>query len=156
MTFENIDLETENVSSLRSCLLNEESPLSMRFRALFTLKSINNKESIRAIEEAFDEKASALLNHELAYVLGQMKNELAIPKLTEILSSPGHALMTRHEAAEALGAIQKTESLKILRFYMDPSNETEEVIRQTCELAIRKIETGEGEEPHGYHYSTYF
>jgi deoxyhypusine monooxygenase len=92
MTFEQVELETDNVSKLRTCLLNEKSPLSTRFRALFTLKSINSEDSIRAIEEAFDEKASALLNHELAYVLGQMKNELAIPKLTEILSSPGHAV----------------------------------------------------------------
>lgn len=89
MTFESIEIETDNVDKLRTCLLNDKTPLSVRFRALFTLKSINNQESISAIEAAFDEKASALLNHELAYVLGQMKNSLAIPKLTEVLSAPG-------------------------------------------------------------------
>jgi HEAT repeat protein len=64
--------------------------------------------------------------------------------------------MTRHEAAEALGAIQKPESLKILRFYMDPSNESEEVIRQTCELAIRKIETDDADEPQRCSFSFNF
>lgn len=141
MTFEQADMGGADVPALRACLLDGTQSLAMRFRALFTLKSVNSEAAVRAIEAAFDEQASALLNHELAYVLGQMKNSAAIPKLSQVLSSAGHCAMTRHEAAEALGAIQDPASLKILRYYVDPENEAEEVVRQTCELAIRKIET---------------
>lgn len=44
--------------------------------------------------------------------------------------------MVRHEAAEALGALGHAESLPLLREYLD---DPEEVVRQTCELAIARI-----------------
>lgn len=45
--------------------------------------------------------------------------------------------MVRHEAAEALGALNHAPSLALLKEYLqDP----EEVVRQTCELAIARIE----------------
>lgn len=45
--------------------------------------------------------------------------------------------MVRHEAGEALGALSHTPSLPLLRqFLSDP----EEVVAQTCELAIARIE----------------
>jgi deoxyhypusine monooxygenase len=44
--------------------------------------------------------------------------------------------MVRHEAAEALGALTHTDSVPLLtKFLDDPS----EVVRQTCELAIARI-----------------
>ena len=54
----------------------------------------------------FNQK-SALLRHELAYVLGQMQMDEALPTLKKILSDLNEHVMVRHEAAEALGAIGK-------------------------------------------------
>lgn len=45
--------------------------------------------------------------------------------------------MVRHEAAEALGALCHTESLDLLRHYL---NDSAEEVRQTCEIAIARIE----------------
>ena len=85
------------------------------------------------------EDPSALIKHELAYVLGQMQNPSAIPTLEGVLvnAEGKHCAMVRHEAAEALGALSSQSSLPLLRTYLtDPARE----VRETCEVAIGKIE----------------
>jgi deoxyhypusine monooxygenase len=80
-----------------------------------------------------------LLKHELAYVLGQLKNDKAIPTLEGVLinAEGKHCSMVRHEAAEALGALSSETSLPLLRKYLtDPARE----VRETCEIAVGKIE----------------
>lgn len=57
--------------------------------------------------------------------------------------------MCRHEAAEALGALSDKESLAVLRSMRDDQEEPE-VVRETCEIAVGRIEwehsrVGEGE-----------
>ena len=47
---------------------------------------------------------SALLRHEICYVLGQLRKARAIPVLVNLLEGDCD-VMVRHEAAEALGAI---------------------------------------------------
>jgi deoxyhypusine monooxygenase len=49
-------------------------------RALFALHNIGCSDSVEALSAAFS-SPSALLKHEIAYVMGQMKNPLAIPSL---------------------------------------------------------------------------
>lgn len=88
---------------------------------------------------------SPLLKHELAYVLGQMRNPLAIPTLEAVLINEqgAHCSMVRHEAAEALGALSSQSSLPLLRKYLDdPARE----VRETCEVAVGKIEWDWSEE----------
>ena len=85
------------------------------------------------------------MKHELAYVLGQLANPLAIPTLEDVLTNQEgqHCSMVRHEAAEALGALSSERSLPLLRKYLDdPSRE----VRETCEVAIGKIEFDHSEE----------
>lgn len=82
---------------------------------------------------------SALLKHEVAYVLGQMRLSEAIPILTRVLENRTEDAMVRHEAAEALGAIGASESVSVLQKYAMGVDE-EEVVRQTCELAVAKIQ----------------
>ena len=53
--------------------------------------------------------------------------------------------MCRHEAAEALGAIGDAESLGVLREYRDREGEVE-VVRETCEIAVARIEWEGSEE----------
>lgn len=82
---------------------------------------------------------SALLKHELAYVLGQLHDVAAVPILEDVLINPtgAHCAMVRHEAAEALGAISSESSLPVLRKYLDDSARE---VRETCEIAVGKIE----------------
>lgn len=86
---------------------------------------------------------SALLKHELAYVLGQMKNTKALPTLESVLRDSNEDPMVRHEAAEAMGAISSVESLPVLReFIHDPHRE----VRETCEIAVAKVEWDNSDE----------
>ena len=63
-----------------------------RMRALFSLRNNRSNEAIDALCEGFS-STSALLRHELAYVLGQMQNNHAVPKLIEVLSDNDEHVM---------------------------------------------------------------
>jgi deoxyhypusine monooxygenase len=140
------------ISSLRNTLCNEATPLTDRFRALFSLKhlartnpaaSTEARAAIDAIAAGFA-SPSALLKHELAYCLGQTGNEYALAPLTAVLEDVHEDAMCRHEAAEALGALGKTQSLDVLRRFRDRPGE-EVVVTETCEIAIDRIEWENGE-----------
>jgi len=132
------------ILTLRKTLNTESAPLALRFRALFSLKHLASLPephailAIQAIAAAFI-SPSALLKHELAYCLGQTKNLAAVPYLRAVLENVGEDSMCRHEAAEALGALGDVSSLQLLRQLRD-SKEEVEVVRETCEIAVARIE----------------
>jgi deoxyhypusine monooxygenase len=68
-----------------------------------------------------------------------MKDPYAVPLLIKVLEDASEEAMVRHEAAEALGAIGHLDALPVLQQYRDDPNEVD-VVRQTCELAVAKIE----------------
>ena len=82
--------------------------------------------------EAFQSK-SALLRHELAYVLGQMQMDEAIPTLTDILSDVDEHVMVRHEAAEALGAIGNYDAISVLEEFLSDDHIE---VSESCEVAL--------------------
>lgn len=117
-------------------LADQSQPLTNRFRALFTLRNLGGHEAIDCISKCFDDP-SALLKHELAYCLGQMQDEYAIPYLIRVLKDKKQEAMVRHEAGEALGAIGSPEVLNVLREYSsDPQIE----VAETCQLALQRIQ----------------
>ncbi|KAG5648330.1 deoxyhypusine hydroxylase [Asterophora parasitica] len=133
-----------DLKALEDSLLNKSGdvPLHTRFRALFTLKSLKNEDAVRIIAAGLQDE-SALLKHELAYCLGQIKLESALPALENTLRNKTEDPMVRHEAAEAMGAISVSTSVPILKeFLSDP----ERSVRETCEIAIAKIEWDNSEE----------
>jgi deoxyhypusine monooxygenase len=133
------------VQSLRKTLCTETTPLAQRFRALFSLKHLASLSpptpqtlpAISAIAEAFA-SPSALLKHELAYCLGQSRNNAAIAPLRQVLEDRSEDPMCRHEAAEALGALGDESSLELLKGMRDDEGE-EVVVRETCEIAVERI-----------------
>ncbi|KXT03247.1 hypothetical protein AC578_4770 [Pseudocercospora eumusae] len=134
------------VSLLRSDLCSESVALAKRFRALFSLKHLASQTpptaqtipAIEAIAAAFT-SPSALLKHELAYCLGQSGKREAIPFLRAVIQDRNEDAMCRHEAAEAIGALGDQTSLDLLKERRDDRTE-EEVVRETCEIAIERIE----------------
>ncbi|KAK2608967.1 deoxyhypusine hydroxylase [Conoideocrella luteorostrata] len=133
------------VQSLRESLCSESTPLAVRFRALFSLKHVATTgepatavAAVEAIAAGFA-SPSALLKHELAYCLGQTKNNAAITPLRDVLCDLKEDPMCRHEAAEALGAFGDVESLELLKYFRDREGE-EVVVTETCEIAIDRIE----------------
>ncbi len=124
------------IRKLRATLCDEKERMFQRMRALFALRNKGGTDAVDALCAAF-ESESALLKHEIAYVLGQMQNNHAVPVLIDRLSDEHEDLMVRHEAAEALGAIGDRKALDTLaRFVDDP----EPVISESCEVAIDLLE----------------
>jgi deoxyhypusine monooxygenase len=120
------------VATLRSHLLNTSQPMFQRMRAVFALRNIGGAVAIDALGEAFQD-SSALLRHELAYVMGQMGDAHALPVLTEVLSKPDEHVMVRHEAAEAMGAIGDQSIRPVLeKFVADPNPE----VSESCVVAL--------------------
>jgi len=143
------EIADPTILSLRKVLSSPTESLAKRFRALFSLKHLAStpssptysssmaSQSIAAIAAAFP-FASALLGHELAYVLGQTKNVLAIPYLKDRLLDLEEDKIVRHEAAEALGAIGDLSVLELLRGLR--LSDKEIVVRETCEIAVDRLE----------------
>ena len=121
-----------DVRILGQTLCDEGGRMFERMRALFALRNIGGVEAIDALAGGITSK-SALLKHEIAYVMGQMQDSHAVPHLIRRLSDTDEDLMVRHEAAEALGAIGDRSAMTTLESFR---NDAEAVISESCEVAI--------------------
>ncbi len=129
-------------AQLRARLLDGDLPMFQRMRAVFALRNLGGTEAIEALGAAFADP-SALLRHELAYVMGQMQDPEALPVLTERLSDPAEHVMVRHEAAEAMGAIGDEAARPVLeKFLADPNPE----VSESCEVALDLLDWMKGDE----------
>jgi deoxyhypusine monooxygenase len=124
--------QDSDITSLSNTLSNEKEKMFQRMRALFALRNMGGHESVDALTNAFNSE-SALLKHEIAYVLGQMQDPHAVPSLIDRLSDKNEDVMVRHEAAEALGAIGDMTAIDTLRKFQ---NDSEIVVAESCEVAI--------------------
>lgn len=91
----------EEVAAIGRTLLDAAQPLPARFRALFTLRNLGGPAAIDCIVRGFAD-SSALLKHELAFCLGQMRDRAAIPALLGVLQDSRQEPMVRHEAGMVL------------------------------------------------------
>ncbi|KAK2665621.1 hypothetical protein Ddye_004195 [Dipteronia dyeriana] len=125
-----------SVAKLREVLLDEEKGMYERYAVLFALRNNGGEEAVSAIIDSLGVK-SALLKHEVAYVLGQLQNKAASDALSNILRDLNEHPMVRHEAAEALGSIADDQSIALLeKFARDP----EPIVSQSCEVALSMLE----------------
>ena len=74
------------LENLRKGLLDRKSPVAKRMRAIYYLRSMETLDAVNILLEALSDKEnSPLLRHELAYVLGQIKNPEACAALECVL-----------------------------------------------------------------------
>ena len=116
----------------KKSLIDDEIPMFQRMRNLFSLRNDGSDESCLALCHGF-KSSSALLRHELAYVLGQMQNPIALPHLVERLSDVKEHIMVRHEAAEAMGAIGDQSIRSVLQEFCYDENPE---VSESCEVAL--------------------
>ncbi|GFR42487.1 hypothetical protein Agub_g3282 [Astrephomene gubernaculifera] len=69
---------------LRAILLDERKRMFDRYSALFALRNKGGKDAVSALGAVFGAR-SALLKHEVAYVMGQMQDAQAVQYLTDVL-----------------------------------------------------------------------
>jgi len=124
------------VAELRRTLLDENERMFDRYCAMFALRNKGGPDACKALAEAFS-SGSALLKHEVAYVLGQMLDSAAAAALVDTLGDPSQHAMVRHEAAEALGAIAEPWTVELLKkFSADP----EPIVADSCVVALDMLE----------------
>lgn len=128
--------EISDISVLKKTLLDENKSLFDRYRAMFTLRNLRTPESILALSEGL-KAGSALFRHEIAFVLGQLQEEISIPYLQASLEDTQENEMVRHECAEALGAIATSDCFQILNRYLEDSKQ---VVRESCIVALDMCE----------------
>lgn len=121
-----------DVELLRKTLIDENEKMFQRMRSVFSLRNKRSDDAVQALCDGFGSD-SALLRHEIAYVLGQMQNPSAVTKLIEVLSDENEHVMVRHEAAEALGAIGDRRAVDTLKEFMSDSQPE---ISESCEVAL--------------------
>ncbi|KAJ0699089.1 putative deoxyhypusine monooxygenase [Helianthus annuus] len=125
-----------SVNELREIILNEEKGMYERYAALFGLRNHGGDEAVAAIIESLNAK-SALLRHEVAYVLGQLQNKAASDALSRVLQDVNEHPMVRHEAAEALGSIADDQCISLLEEF---SKDPEPIVSQSCEVALSMLD----------------
>ncbi|KAL4558699.1 hypothetical protein LXL04_036900 [Taraxacum kok-saghyz] len=125
-----------SVQDLRELILNEEKGMYERYGALFGLRNHGGDEAVAAIVASLNAK-SALLRHEVAYVLGQLQNKCASDALSRVLKDVNEHPMVRHEAAEALGSIADEECISLLEEF---SKDPEPIVSQSCEVALSMLD----------------
>ena len=157
--------EAPPLSSLQSTLADPTKPIGMRMRATYFLRQEYDNYKKNVDHETDQEKShdednddddislavintlakslgdnrhGALLRHEFAYVLGQLRDERAIDILENTLLDDADNTMVRHECAEALGAIGSSRSITTLEKI--GKNDTSIEVGQTCRLALDFIQ----------------
>lgn len=121
-----------NAASWSEVLMDERAPMFQRMRTVFSLRNDGSDEACLALCGAFV-TTSALLRHELAYVLGQMQNPVALSTLVERLQDENEHIMVRHEAAEAMGAIGHASSKFVLEAHL---SDLHPEVAESCEVAL--------------------
>lgn len=99
----------ESINRIGIVLADTKLPMKERFRALFTLKNLGGNLAIENIAKCFTDD-SCLLKHELAYCLGQMRDEYAIPYLIKVLKDNTQEPMVRHEAGITINLLTKSQN----------------------------------------------
>ena len=126
---------------LKAVVLDDAHEMWERYAAMFALrnKSCASRESSDACADVLGEvlsaSESALLKHEVCYVLGQLQSASpgARDALIRCLEDAREHPMVRHEAAEALGSIAHPSTRGYLEsFASDP----EPIIAESCEVAL--------------------
>ena len=125
-------LEEQDHVALGDILADESQPLFHRYRALFTLRDMNNDKGVEGLLRGCKSQ-SALLRHEIAYVLGQLSNPISFDGLKELVENSTEHPMVRHEAAEAIGALPVLHVEEFLGKFL---NDPERIVNESCKVAL--------------------
>lgn len=129
-------------------LKDEKQRLWDRYKAMFALRNQDSKQAAIYLASALDEKSSALLRHEISFILGQMQVPETAQKLIERLQDKNESSMCRHEAAislGSLGAIDYTEigchwQPTIIAELKNFLNDTDPIVSESCQVALYNIQ----------------
>lgn len=121
---------------LRATLLDDAAEMWDRYGAMFALRNRGPAPEVAAVlGKVLTTSSSALLKHEVCYVLGQIQERGggARDALRKTLEDAEEHPMVRHEAAEAIGSIAAQDTAPLLeKFRQDP----DQIVAESCEVAL--------------------
>ncbi|CAB9523818.1 Deoxyhypusine hydroxylase [Seminavis robusta] len=125
---------------LGDILCNPDRSIFDRYRAMFSLRNRGGEPAVlqlcRALDDDLRKHTSALLRHEVAYVLGQLQHPASVQALEQSLRCTREHMMVRHEAAEALGAIMEGAWDQVEPILKEFQNDPNPVVRESCLVAL--------------------
>ena len=131
---------TTPLLELGNILLDSDKPMFERYRAMFSLRNRGGTEAVVQLCRALtDDTSSALLRHEVAYVLGQMQHPISVEALEISLRRTHEHSMVRHESAEALGAIDGRWD-DVERILLEFTKDHDVVVRESCLVALDAVD----------------
>jgi deoxyhypusine monooxygenase len=122
--------------ALRMTLADESASLWDRYGAMFALRNRDDPSEVaKALGSVLATSDSALLKHEVCYVLGQIqeKGNDARAALRATLENAREHPMVRHEAAEAIGSIAAEDTEALLLKFRD---DQDRIVAESCEVAL--------------------
>lgn len=120
-------------------LYKQRGDLIERYRAMFSLRNRGGEECVNQLCRALvEDTTSALLRHEVAFVLGQLQHPSSISALEESLSRLEEHAMVRHESAEALGAIEGSSEdwERIENILTKYQKDLDQAVAESCVVAL--------------------
>ena len=127
---------TKSMVEIGDILCDASLPIFERYRAMFSLRNVGGADAVAQLCRALTkDTSSALLRHEVAYVLGQMQHPGSVEALEESLRRTDEHSMVRHESAESLGAIDgRWEDVE--RILSEFQHDENDVVRESCLVAL--------------------
>lgn len=116
-------------------ICSENTPITVKMRNLFYLRSLDTPEASLCIQKCLSGD-SVLLDHEVAYVLGQLRQPNSTEFLFSLASDDTAHEIVRHEAIEALGNFNNLSFIVRLGKFLTHSCQ---IIRESAILAIAKL-----------------
>mmetsp|Transcript_2307 Transcript_2307/g.1649 ORF Transcript_2307/g.1649 Transcript_2307/m.1649 type:complete len:182 (+) Transcript_2307:417-962(+) len=135
--------EYQDLKLLEDILLDNSKDLFIRYRALFTLRDLNTPDSVIAICQALlpsnSSRCSALLKHEVAFVLAQMEetNQVGIPYLVECVKNEEEAPIVRHELLVSLGDMVEEKDKAVIEQFV---THKEQIIYESALVGLSYIQ----------------
>lgn len=115
---------------------NPKTSVSVKTRALFYLRCLDTEEAALALQDCIS-NTSVLIDHEVAYILGQMKQPATIPFLFSLAENESNNPIVRHEAIEALGNFEQKDLIPRISIFL---NDSSQIVSESAVLAIKKLE----------------
>ena len=136
------------ISDCRKILTSSSKSVKEKYSALYHLRTYANKEAFKVLREVYPGLNSDLLEHELMFILGQIRIDSSLDYLISILEDKTTSAVVRHEAGEALSNFMKYKD-KILPILEKYKNDTEPLVAQTAKIASLKLQNSHLQERYG-------
>lgn len=109
-----------------------------KYNILYHLRSYANEDAAQILKKSYNNLNSELLEHEVMFILGQIKIPSTKSYLIEKLSDKNESPVVRHEAGEALGNFLE-DSENLIPILQKFQNDDQELVSVTAKIAIMKL-----------------